>query len=292
MKQTTTESGYPIVPRSAVDFDLDGDIPRHWFGGDPFKSRFFDAMSTLFPEGEKFFITCVRDYREQIRDPELQQQVKDFMRQEAQHGRIHKQFNDRLLAQGIKVDAIEAKTRNLLARIRQWMPASFTLAQTAAAEHMTSIMAHSFFDRPEVFANADPRIRAMYIWHGVEEIEHKAVAYDVLTNVAKASYFLRIGVMLYTSIMFPLHVFMILRHMLRVDGFSARQRLGLWARGLAWLYGWNGLFRPLIGHYLAYYKPGFHPWQDGGMAAYERWRSAYEQNGGNAVEAGNAAYAG
>lgn len=292
MKQTTIPSGYPIVPRTEVDFDLDGDIPRHWFGGDPFKTRFFDAMSTLFPEGEKFFISCVRDYRDQIRDPELQQQVKDFMRQEAQHGRIHKQFNDRLQAQGIRVDRIEAKTRSLLERIRKLTPASFTLAQTAAAEHMTSIMAHSFFERQEVFADADPRIRAMYIWHGVEEIEHKAVAYDVLKNVAKVGYFLRVGVMVYTSVMFPLHVFLILRRMLKADGFSFGQRLGLWARGLRWLYGWNGLFRPLMGHYFAYYRPGFHPWQDGEMHTYQRWASAYAQNGGDAVAAGNAAHAG
>ena len=44
---------------------------------------------------------------------------------------------------------------------------------------------HSFFERSETFADADPRIRAMYIWHGVEEIEHKGVAFDVLKNVAK-----------------------------------------------------------------------------------------------------------
>ncbi len=50
-----------IVPRKGPDFGLDGDIPRHWFGGDAFKTRFFDAMSLLFPEGEKFFIQCVRD---------------------------------------------------------------------------------------------------------------------------------------------------------------------------------------------------------------------------------------
>ncbi|HET7796978.1 MAG TPA: metal-dependent hydrolase [Nevskia sp.] len=292
MKQTTVTSGYPIVPRTEVDFDLDGDIPRHWFGGDAFKSRFFDAMSTLFPEGEKFFITCVRDYRDQITDPELQQQVKDFMRQEAQHGRVHKQFNDRLQAQGVRVDVIEAKTREMLIKMRRLLPASFTLAQTAAAEHMTSIMAHSFFERHEVFADADPRIRAMYLWHGVEEIEHKAVAYDVMKNVAKSGYFLRTGVMLYTSVMFPLHVFLILRHMLVVDGFSFRQRMGLWARGLRWLYGWNGLFRPLLGHYLAYYRPGFHPWQDGEMQTYQRWADAYARTGGDAVAAGNEAYAG
>ena len=66
MSADGSHSQYSIVPRQNLDFGLDGDIPKYWFGGDPFKTRLFDAMSTLFPEGEKFFITCVRDYREQI----------------------------------------------------------------------------------------------------------------------------------------------------------------------------------------------------------------------------------
>lgn len=289
MKQAT-DSGYAIVPRQNLDFGLDGDIPRYWFGGDVFKTRFFDAMSTLFPEGEKFFISCVRDYRDQVTDPDLQQQVKDFMRQEAQHGRVHTQFNDRLSAQGVRVDLIEAKSRKILQWFRTHTPPALTLAQTAAAEHMTSIMAHSFFERQEIFAEADPRIRAMYLWHGVEEIEHKAVAYDVLVNVAKAGYFTRAFAMLYVSLLFPLHTFAIMGHMLRVDGFGWRQRLGLWAGGLRWLYGRGGLYRPLLRHYLAYYRPGFHPWQEGQMSTYERWSEAFERTG-DPVAAGNMAHA-
>lgn len=53
----------PMVVRDVLDFGLDHTVPRHWFGGDAFRSRFFDAMSCLFPEGERFFIACVRDYR-------------------------------------------------------------------------------------------------------------------------------------------------------------------------------------------------------------------------------------
>ena len=41
-----------IVQRKGPSFGLDDpDLPRYWFAGDPFKSRFFDAMSLLFPEG-------------------------------------------------------------------------------------------------------------------------------------------------------------------------------------------------------------------------------------------------
>ena len=75
-----------IIPREKLDFGLDGDIPQYWFDNDPFKSRFFDALSTIFPEGERFFISCVRDYRDQVTDPQLLADIKDFMRQEGQHG--------------------------------------------------------------------------------------------------------------------------------------------------------------------------------------------------------------
>ena len=96
-----------IVPRQNLDFGLDGDIPKYWFGGDVFKTRFFDAMSTIFPEGEKFFIYCVRDFKDQVTDPQLAQDIKDFIRQEAQHSMVHNQFNDRLKQQGIDVDMLE-----------------------------------------------------------------------------------------------------------------------------------------------------------------------------------------
>src|SRR3546814_4037003 len=73
-----------IVPRQGPAFAWQ-DVPRWWFDNDPFKTRFFDAMSLLFPEGEKFFIACVRDYRDDITDPQLRAQVKDFMYRSEEH---------------------------------------------------------------------------------------------------------------------------------------------------------------------------------------------------------------
>jgi len=74
---------------------------------------------------------------------------------------------------------------------------------------LTALMAHGFFSA-NFMQGADPRVRAMYAWHAVEEIEHKAVAYDVLTKVAKANYFTRILSFILTTFTFPFHVFMIM----------------------------------------------------------------------------------
>lgn len=278
-------SAQGITPRKGPDFGLDGDIPKYWFGGDAFKTRFFDAMSILFPEGEKFFIACVRDYRDQITDPKLQAEVKDFIYQEGQHGMVHTQFNNRLKAQGIAVDHILEHQKHIMFNVfRKRLPKTFTLGQTAAAEHMTALMAHGFFSTG-LFESADPRIRAMYAWHAVEEIEHKAVAFDVLQKVAKGGYWSRVLSMLQVSLTFPLHVFMIMAHMFKVDGLGFRERAGIWLRGLWWLYGWGGLYPRLIPAYLVYFKPGFHPWKHGDMDTYERWVRAYEGSNRDAIAA-------
>ena len=271
---------HPIVPREKLDFGLDGDIPKYWFGGDAFKSRFFDAMSTIFPEGERYFISCVRDYRDQVTDPKLLQDIKDFIRQEGQHGIVHTQYNDRLKAQGIDVDMLEKTLKHILfGIIRKHLPAPVTLADTAASEHMTAIMAHGFFERKEVLANADPRMRAMYAWHAMEEIEHKAVAFDVMQKVAKVGYLRRVMAMAIVTIAFNIHALLITRYMLKVDGFSRWQRAKMFAKGLGWIFGPGGLYMPIFKHYIQYYKPGFHPWHGGQMKSYALWLDTFNRTG-------------
>jgi len=282
---------HDITPREKLDFDLQGDIPKYWFGGDAFKTRLFDAMSTIFPEGERYFISCVRDYRDQVTDPQLQRDIKDFIRQEGQHGIVHSQYNDRLKAQGIDVDMLEGRMRHLMFKvIRKYVPKAATLADTAAAEHMTAIMAHGFFERKEVLESADRRMRAMYAWHAMEEIEHKAVAFDVMQKVAKVGYTRRTIAMVLVTLGFNIHALLVTRYMLQVDGFSRWQRIKLFAKGLAWMFGPGGLYMPMFGHYIQYFKPGFHPWQMGQMRSYQLWLDTFNRTG-DPIAAGEALHA-
>ncbi len=282
----------PIIPREKLDFDLDGNIPKHWLDNDPFKTRFFDAMSTLFPVGEKFFITCVRDFKDKITDPKMQQDIKDFNRQEAQHSMLHTRYNDRLKKHGIGVDAILAgQEHRLFGIIRKHCSREFTLGITAASEHITAIMADCFVERPHIFNGADERMRALYVWHAMEEMEHKGVAYDVLVDIAKSSYLNRVGSMMLVTLLFPYHVFRIMKHMLQADGFTRWQRTKIWAKGLWLLYKPGGIFLPMLGKYFSYLKPGFHPWQDPVVPSYEPWVRLLKETG-DPVEAGNRLHAG
>jgi predicted metal-dependent hydrolase len=284
------QSPHPIVPREKLDFGLDGDIPKYWYGGDPFKTRFSDALSTIFPEGERYFITSVRAFRDEVTDPKLQAEIRDFIRQEGQHGVVHGQYNDMLRRQGINVDAIERIGRNFAQHATKHRSRAFNIAVTAAAEHLTALMAQSFFERKAAFAGADPRMRAVFAWHAMEEVEHKAVAFDVMQQHAKVGYFMRVSVLFLETLLTIGQTFYVLNYMLRRDGFSFGQRARIWAKGLWWLYGPGGLFGPTLRPFLAYFKPGFHPWKHHAGNAYNNWLDVFNRTG-NPVEASEAVQA-
>ncbi len=279
-----------IVAREKLQFGLDREIPRYWLGGDPFKTRFCDAMSTIFPEGERYFISCVRDFRDQVTDPQLEQEIKDFMRQEGQHGMIHRQFNAHLKAQGIAVDKLEGLTGKFLFGVmRRFLPKKHTLAATAAAEHLTSIMAEAMLESSDMMRAADPRMFALYAWHAMEEMEHKAVAFDVMQKVAKVWYPRRIQTLIEVTIAFNLHILLYTGYMLRKDGLGWAPFFKQMAKGLWWVYGPRGLFTASWRTYFRYYKPGYHPWHQPPVASYPLWPETFNRTG-DPLQAGAAVH--
>ena len=84
----TTSYKEDIVVRKDLDFGImDEDIPKYWMNGDAFKTRVIDGVQMSFPDGERYFISSVRNFKDKISDPELLQAVKDFSFQEGQHGK-------------------------------------------------------------------------------------------------------------------------------------------------------------------------------------------------------------
>jgi uncharacterized protein len=277
-----------IIPREKLDFDLDGDIPKFWMGNDPLKTRFFDAMSLSFPEGERYFIQCVRAFKDKIDDPHLQKEVTAFIRQEAQHGIAHTQYNNRLKAQGVNVDGLEKYFRDIQARTRRDLSDDFNLAITAGFEHLTAIMCHGFIERRDILKNFEPRMRALYAWHAIEEVEHKSVAFDVMARYSKIGYFRRIGAMLLISVIFPLQTFALMNYILRMDGFGFWKQATMWPKFLWWMYKpVGGMWTHVMGHYLKWYLPGFHPWKSGEVKLHTQWIAAFEQVGHDPVKATN-----
>lgn len=175
-----------VIPTRRVSFDESlQNVPKHFAAdGDLVKSHLAVCMSAVFPDGEDFFVRSVRHFRDQITDPVLKRQVAGFIGQESVHGREHRALNARFQALGYNPRRLERITRTTLGiRSRVASPMS-NLAATAALEHFTATLAEQLMSNPEMRAEfGDDDVRNVFLWHALEESEHKSVAFDVYRAV-------------------------------------------------------------------------------------------------------------
>jgi predicted metal-dependent hydrolase len=266
----------PIKPRK-VTFDV-STVPRHWNGGDPVLTRFFDALSVHFPEGERFFIQSVRNFQDRVKEPGLREDIRHFIRQEGQHGIVHDRFNEVMVGQGVDVDKITSNLRRFIRSSQKYLPEKYQLAMTAAFEHFTATLGEAMLkDEADMFTEADPVMRAMFLWHGVEEVEHKAVAYDVYQTAAGGGYLSRVSALVVTMLMIHLVVGPVFVNMLRLDG--AMRQPGVLMRGLNRLYGRRGILTRMLPEFMAWFRPGFHPWDTGMPEKVAAWLEEYGDHG-------------
>ena len=184
MAQTTNPARK--VPTRRISFEESlQDVPKHFAGdGDLIASHVAASLSSVFPDGEDFFVRSVRHFRDDITDPELKRQVAGFIGQEAMHGREHRAFNDRLAELGYPTKQVERITKwGLELRERIATPKA-NLAATAALEHFTATLAELVLTDEETRGQfGHQAVRELFEWHALEESEHKAVAFDVYKAV-------------------------------------------------------------------------------------------------------------
>lgn len=275
----------PVV-RTHLDFKLE-EIPRFWFADDPFRTRVFDALSLTFPDGERYFIQCVRLFKDQIHDPDLKQRVADFIMQEAQHGIAHSNMNKILINQGMPVQKFITQVNRRFGHALKRYPKQMNIAITAACEHLTALMADAFFTEKVTMADAHPYIRALFAWHSIEEMEHRDVAYDVMSKVGNTPNAIRYLALFLVTIMMFGFTLQRTNGLLKCDGFSRMERFKMVMKGLPWFIGRQGILSKMKGEYLDWYRPNFHPSQHKIIQQYQVFVSMLEQTG-DPILAGNA----
>lgn len=258
------------IPPRRLDFEFSTDSERYYYDNNPYLSSFLTTLSSLFPAGESFFVESVRHYRERITDPVLKAQVAGFIGQEAMHSKEHDAFNDMATRQGYPVDKLDRDVSKLLSFVQKTLPKSMQLAATVALEHYTAIIAEMLLRDPEVQQKFSAEVRQLWLWHALEENEHKTVAYDVYQQMVD-SYALRVVTMAVATVIFFAVTFAFHGRMLAADGqlFKFRQN---WQ---AVKYLWNGkkgIFSRLLPQYLDFFKPSFHPKDHDTDALLAQWK--------------------
>lgn len=257
---TSAPVGLVIRPRD-LSFRCKDAEGRWWMGNDPVATAYYNAFSASFPQAERYFIDAVRFYRDRA-SGELQKQIAGFIAQESMHSREHVAFNRDAICAGYDLSRIDALLRARfewargLSRVRQ-------IASTAALEHFTTILACEAIGNYRHLETAPTDIRRLWCWHACEEIEHKAVAFDTFLLAAQSlspvsRWRLRCSVMVASTWYLFDFMFRGVAEFFRQDGIAS---LGTWLRFLKFALITPGVIRRVLGEYLRWYAPGFHPWR-------------------------------
>jgi predicted metal-dependent hydrolase len=179
---TAVETQSRAVPVRTPDFEDElRDLPKHFAaGGDIVMSHILAVLSSVFPDGEDYFVRSVEAVKDRITDPVLRADIEGFIGQESMHGLEHRVLNERLAELGYPTHAIGVYVRRLTKLREPMQGKKMNLAITAGLEHYTATLAETLLgnrDAREVVG--DNAVRSVLLWHALEESEHKAVAFDV-----------------------------------------------------------------------------------------------------------------
>lgn len=264
-----------ILQARDVWFDW-ANLPVHYVPGEPFATHFCNVLHLLLPAGEEFFVELFKQALPLIKDDQLRLDVQGFIGQEATHAQAHTTVVDHLAAKGMDMSPFTDQVKWLFEKLlgdrpkwSKWRQQEWLLERVslvAAIEHYTAILGEWILDTPQLDdIGTDPVMLDMLRWHGAEEVEHKAVAFDVMKH-------LRVGYW----------------RQVRTQVAVTLLMLWLWVRGLRFMYSvdlelpagskprWRDWFivarRGLVPApfqfvlaITAYYKRGFHPSQLGGV---------------------------
>lgn len=268
LPQSKSPAGLKFGPRRK-SFNLDAALSHNWHSDSLFVTAWFNAMSMLFPLGEKFFIDSVCQYADEISDERLAAEVRAFRAQEAAHRVQHQKYNEKLCAlRGYDLERFERPERERMAWAYRELSPLRRLAGTVANEHLTAIMAHEMLTTPNILRGADKDIAALWEWHGIEETEHKAVAFDVFLAVGGTVRERRVALLMNTLFFFKdtmRNVCIMLQHEGKL--WSPRE----WARGFIFLFLSPGILRRVFIPWLRFFRSRFHPWQQDNRDLIESW---------------------
>lgn len=274
LSHTPTPQDLSITPRDRR-FGRDDRQGRWWLNGDPVASAFHTALSVTFPKGEAMFIEAVKAHRDGVPD-KLAREIRAFTQQEVIHSREHVVFNRKAAEAGYDLSELEADVDQVMEQIKQ-RPPIVNLMATIALEHYTAMLASIMLSNPKMYDGAEPEWGALWTWHAIEEIEHKGVAYDTWLHATKDwSRWRRwkaksLMMLVITTRFWPRRV-KGMKALLAQDGLTGWR---VTARIWWYLLGSPGVLRKSFFPWLAYFLPGFHPWNHDDRALIGKYEGDY-----------------
>lgn len=249
------------IPVRRLKFAVGADAPivPLWSRTDPRFSLFLNALGLHVPHFERYLCRALSRARPAITDPRLAADVDAIIGQEAQHARTFLKVNTALAAHYPEVAALEARAAAFFARRTKEDSLRLAVGFTAGYETFTFLAGLIILDNHDRwFADADPVMKAIWVWHQVEEVEHGAVAFEVWQHLYPGQEAYRRWMIIAALSHIARETLVTYAHMARIEGWmrnplAAARTMGFCVEMLGRLL-WRAL--PVFGRR---YHPRAHP---------------------------------
>ena len=230
-------------------------IKKYWLHDSVFISSFFDSSSFLIPDTERFIVKLVKRIAPDISDEELRKKAELLIHEESAHYSVHESYNTMLLREGYKIGFPMYINTAIFKFADKYFSNLTNMAITLTIEFFTLIVAKQFVPFLAAQINVDERLKRLWMWHAIEEIEHSSISFDLFVY-HKGGYIRRIAAFLFTTfVIFPLAN---ISHLYLLSQNGGLFNFKVMSKGLKMLLGRKGLYRTLLPEWLRFFKPSFH----------------------------------
>ena len=167
-----------------IPFAFDDTTPFQWHRTNPDFAFLTNAIGVLAIAFERYIVAVMKQAKRVIDDPDIAAEADAFMQQEAIHARAHRLHVDALARRypGLR-DAVDTAIARFDALL-EVHPLKFHLAYIASLEATFTPFFKMLIDnRDKLFEPGERRVASLFMWHFVEEIEHRSSALIVFNAV-------------------------------------------------------------------------------------------------------------
>ncbi len=246
------------IPVRQLRFDFESAPDPVWSVSSPDFAIFINALGIHVPHFERFLVAVMREWRDEVDDEALRDDVQAIIGQESHHAFNFLKWTQAMAMRYPKLPAIDAHAAEYFRKART-RSKRFQIGFTAGYETFTFLGGMIILNRyEELMGEADPVIRALWVWHQVEEVEHGAVAFDFYQAFYSAHEWYRRWMVLYAFAHITTETIRAFAHMVRAEGFYRKPRRALMAWRFCLSFAWD-LGRAALPVLRSDYHPRQHP---------------------------------
>jgi predicted metal-dependent hydrolase len=171
-------------------FDFTDHVPWQWNPANPQFSFFMNATSIIAICFEQMIVAAVQEAKPLFTDPEVAAEANAFLRQEAQHSSTHRKHVTALIRRYPGLQHTLDTAIGSFDEVTKTAPLKFRLAYIADLEATFTPSFKMMLDNEAtLFRPGDDRVASLFLWHFVEEVEHRSSALVIYDAVVGDSWY-------------------------------------------------------------------------------------------------------